>query len=190
MKKWYGNAGSSMNQEGFKKKFGESSTASGKHGEVRCENRLKAMRPSGAVGMSSLSLPESRGDVDFVMVKGKNVVLIDAKLWKAGVWSTNNRGSILLDGKVHYKEPSKNMRWAVDQISRLLGPGYNVHAVVMLMPTNGKKKVETKRLRFPGGIPGMTADKSVKYIRRKLGFLPFGGSRTKEAVSKLSGLVQ
>lgn len=190
MKKWYGTAGKSMGTESFKKAFGNSGHSdAGKLGEQKCEKMLKSIAPMGSVGMSSLSLPESSGDIDFVLVRGRNVVLIDSKLWKAGHYTTK-RGAIYRDGKVAYKKPSRNMTWARDQIQKRLGPGYKIHPVVILMSTGGKKPITASRLKFPGRVPGFASSRGMMYVRFKLGILPGSRARTKEAVDKLRNLVQ
>lgn len=206
LKKWYGSAGASMKTERFQETFDRGNTKAGELGEQILEAKLqKNFMRNGVTGFSSLKLPKSRGDVDFVLVSGRTVLLVDAKLWKTGAYSMKN-DMLYRDGEIYDKKPSRNMTWAVKQLQELLGDDYTIVPMIVLVEFekqgySGKKvtasgSVKVKRgTAFPGGVPLYNQKSGLKRIRGALIKARFTSGPGKKdahekAVAKLRKLVQ
>lgn len=143
-----------------------------------------------------------RGDVDWVVANGREVVLIDVKRWSGRyLWSVPGV-NLPLDGVRPYRMRkqkngpkvwaplSQNMAAALDRYRSAL-PHANVTAMVVFVPTvNGDRDSgprDVRFLRWPGGINSYTAGEGFTELKRRLNW-PEVVEVPSEIMSVLTGL--
>ena len=173
--KWYGKAGSSMSTSSFQSKYADTSQ-SGRAGEVRLESLLKRITDGETIGFSSVRTPKQgyNTDVDFVLVKGNRVLLIDSKLYKQGGFWFSFGGKLFRnfipahrDKAGNHKAMSRNMSMARDAFREKLGNDFIVEAVtVFVRSDDNKPHANTWFTRFPGGIKTLNEASLGGYVHR------------------------
>ena len=162
---------------GLERRYGDDGRA-GERGEVMFERGLANTEISDfyAVAHSvGIPTPPGRkpmdGDVDFIIMNGKNILNIDVKNWSVNepLWTDND--GVFMRGNTHEsKRLSRNMEIAQERWSLALR-GAAVSSMVVFVPSNGaaEKIIDVNRLRWPGDIQSYTAAQSFTEILRRLG---------------------
>lgn len=154
----YGNAGGSLDDfHKWGKGQDQGAADIGKTGEIKTAAYLDklALKPGGPTVLHDLTIPLSRitANIDHVLVSGRNVLLIDAKVWKPGRYWTlsgvNRRGF----EKIPHTE-KKTMSMASDAITGYLrNNGVNVtilHPLLVVWPSSRKADLNLRFLKVPG----------------------------------------
>lgn len=177
----YGKPGTSMGSKGFSNKFGKQNTKTGRKGEVIVFDKLRNpdtgwMREDIPL-FCSLIIPGKNADIDFAMVMGNKVLLVDAKLYRqdGGFFWNFGDSPVMRRNLSRYTSTSGNnvtlSRSAImakDIISKKM-PGYDVEAIVVFTtdPKNPHAKMpNTSFLTYPGGIKAYNDAGAKRFIRR------------------------
>lgn len=177
----YGRAGTSMNSAGFQNKFGKSNSKIGQRGEAvlmhKLRDRNNGWLPAEIPLFCSLIVPGKSSDIDFAMVNGNKILLVDAKMYRQdGGWYWNFGDSpVMRRNFSKYRSKSgnqvklsKSMIMAKDILSQKL-PGYQVEAIVVFTtdPRNPRATApNTTFLTYPGGVKAYNDAGARKFINR------------------------
>lgn len=202
--KVYGRAASTMQDADFQRKVGSYANSAGAKGErimfEKLRNPKNGWIPADTPLFCSLKVPGKSSDIDFAVVRGSKVLLIDAKMYRQDggfYWNYGDRSKMMRNfGPYTTKSGSdmklsKSMDMARDILSRKL-PGFTVESVVIMTSDDSNpqaKKPNTWFLKFPGDITVCNDSSAPRFIRRFLG----GQVRTTDtynAEKYLRGLVQ
>ena len=154
----FGNAGGSLdNFHTWGKGQDQSAADIGKTGEIKTAAILDklANRAGGPTVLHDLNIPLPRitANIDHALVSGRNVLLIDAKVWKPGIYWTfrgvNRRGF----EKIPHTQ-KQTMKMASDAITGYLrNNGVNatiLHPILVVWPSSRKAKLHLRFLKVPG----------------------------------------
>lgn len=182
--KVYGRAASTMSDSGFKRKVGSYANSAGAKGEhilfEKLRNPKNGWVPADTPLFCSLKVPGKNSDIDFVIVRGSKVLLIDAKMYRQDggfYWNYGDRSTMMRNLSTYTTKSgdpmklSKSMVMAKDIISRNL-PGFTVESLVIMTTDDSNpkaKKPMTWFLKFPGDITVCNDSSAPRYIRRFLG---------------------
>lgn len=182
--KVYGTPAATMNDKDFQRKVGKGRAAAGSKGEQLVFNKLRekgGWAPADTPVFCSLKVPGKATDIDFAIVRGSKVLLIDAKMYRQDggfFWNYGDRTHIRR-GFGHYRNSkgetmtlSKSMVMAKDIISRNLPSGFTVEAMVVFTTDNynpNAKMPTTWALKYPGNIAVCNDASAPRFINRFLG---------------------
>jgi hypothetical protein len=152
-----GNAGSSLDDFGSWGTGDAGAARVGKTGEIKTAAFLNALclKAGGPTVLHDLNIPLPRvtANIDHVLVSGRNVLLIDSKVWKPGFYwtlgGTNRRGfeAVPHTGK-------QTMIMAERAIRGLLGnagiDATMVRPILVIWPSSRKSTINTAFLKVPG----------------------------------------
>lgn len=177
----YGKPGSSMGDKSFSKKFGKQNTNTGRKGELIVFDKLRnpdnGWMPHDMALMCSLIVPGKSADIDFAMVMGNKILLVDAKLYRqdGGFYWNFGDSPAMHQNLSRYKTGSgkevnlsRSAIMAKDIISRNM-PGYEVEAIVVFTtdPKNPRAKApNTTFLTYPGGVKAYNDKGAKKFIKK------------------------
>lgn len=177
----YGKPGASMGKKEFSKKFGGSNTKTGRKGELILFDKLRnpdtGWMPHDMALMCSLIVPGKSADIDFAMIMGNKILLVDAKLYRqdGGFFWNFGDSPVMRRNFSKYTSSSGNevhlSRSAImakDIISKNM-PGYEVEAIVVFTtdPKNPHaKSPNTSFLTYPGGIKAYNDKGAEKFIKK------------------------
>jgi len=208
--RYYGNAGTSMGDTNFLKKFGKSNTQAGKMGEVILFHKLREphgwLKSDMPLFCSLIPDKKYKSDIDFAVVMGNKVLLIDAKMYKSGGFYWNIGNTVYRNFRPYKTEKydkkarkrvsspvkmSKSMDMARDRIQRLLGDNYIVESCVILVsnPSSKQSLSTTWFMRYPGNIKVFNEFSGKKFIKKFFKNQEYTKS-TALAEKKLKKLVQ
>lgn len=182
--KVFGTPAATMQDRDFQRKVGKDRASSGNKGEHLVFEKLRRQggwAPADTPVFCSLKVPGKSSDIDFAIVRGSKVLLIDAKMYRQDggfYWNYGDRTHIRR-GLGHYTtrdgkqmKLSKSMIMAKDIISRHLGSGFTVEAMVVLTTDNANSNAKmptTWALKYPGNIPVCNDVSAARFINRFLG---------------------
>ena len=115
-----------------------------------------------------------RGDVDFAIASGHNLVLVDVKAWAPAIyWSIPRLGPMKNLTPLRKSNGewslSNNMNMALERFKAKL-PGVAVSAIVVFVPSGGRGPIpQVDLLMFPGMIRSLRASVSYSRIETVLG---------------------
>jgi hypothetical protein len=182
--------GSGHDGKSLESKFGRQRANIGNQGEDYFSKALVNAGLSQFKTYRSLSIPANSnqtklgGDVDFVIVNGDRMRLIDVKRWAGRLlWTLPLLGRPMngiaplriqktKNGPREWARPSRNMAAALDRFRQKL-PGVDVEAMVAFVPMkdsdrdSGPSNVDL--LGWPGGIRSFTVGQATTELRRVLG---------------------
>lgn len=175
----YGRAATSMGRNGFQGKFGKSNTKAGAKGErILAEKLRDKWLPKEVPLFCSLIVPGKSSDIDFAVVQGNKILLIDAKMyrqdggffwnWGASPSIKRNLSAYTTGRNNNPVTMSKSMSMARDVISRKM-PGYVVESIVVLTTDHNNrnaKQPNTMFLTYPGGVKALNDSAARRYIKR------------------------
>lgn len=153
----FGSAGASLNDFNSWGSGDGSAAKRGQKGEVATAEMLNALadREGGPTVLHDLRIPLKgiKANIDHAVVSGKNVLLIDSKVWKPGFyWTVGGKSRRGFERVPHTEK--KTMEMASQGISGLLASsGVNaniVTPVVAVWPSSDKAKLSLWALKFPG----------------------------------------
>lgn len=175
--KVYGKAAKSMASNEFKKKFGNT-TGAGARGERLLFERLRNhILPSSIPLFCSMHVTGKKSDIDFAIVSGKKILLIDAKYMRQDggfYWNLGHESRSIYKGFGKYKtsngkdiQLSRSMDMAKDIVGKKL-PGFTVESIVVFVTDPRAKNAKmptTTLLHYPGGIKVFNERGANRYIR-------------------------
>lgn len=185
--RYYGNAGTSMGDMSFMKKFGKSNTQAGKMGEMILFHKLREphgwLKSDMPLFCSLIPDRKYKSDIDFAVAMGNKVLLIDAKMYKSGGFYWNIGDKVYrnfgpykterFDKKLGKKtsspvKMSKSMDMARDKVQQLLGDKYTVESCVILVtnPSSKQGLSTTWLMRYPGNIRVFNEYGAEKFINK------------------------
>lgn len=178
--KVFGRAATSMTGRDFQTKFGATNTRAGSRGEQVLFEKLRKkggwLKPDIPL-MCSLKLTGKQSDIDFAIVHGNKILLVDAKMYQqnGGFYWNLGDSPIMHKGLGTYKTSggkqvklSRSMIMAKDIISREL-PGYTVESIVIFTvdPKNRNSTMpNTTFLTYPGGVKALNDRSGKRFIRK------------------------
>lgn len=128
----YGTPGGSL--QGNKSTFGKSKSDVGALGEQQTANMLERTfkKDSDIHVFHDLTIPGSKANIDHVIVRGKNVLVVDSKRWKPGFyWSVG--GKAFRGMKRFEPAESRTVGMANDRLRQLLqGTGARLNGVIVV----------------------------------------------------------
>lgn len=161
----------------------------GAQGEVRTATLLADVesRHPQAAFFHDVVVPNSRGhryNIDHAVVAGTSVLLIDTKVWKPGfLWTMGGKTRRGFEGFDSCDKRSVAM--AHQDIERHLGARAKVvRPLVVVWPSNSKKKLSMWAAQMPGGRLVTDAQ-----LRREVGKFAQGGAADPEIVAQLKRLL-
>ena len=180
--KFYGTPATSMSGREFQKKFGSANTRSGAIGEQKLFEVLRGRNgwlPAHIPLFCSLHTPGAdSADIDFAVVNGNKILLIDAKFWRQNtgfVWNLGDDGENLFEGIRRWKSKngtnykfSRSMIMAKKNIKKAL-PGFQVESIVIMVTDHKYKNTRLPNTRFltaPGGVKVLNMKTAKKYIAK------------------------
>lgn len=160
-------AGFSMEHSDVHYQFGDDAVTVGSRGEKIIAQLLNKWVPSDAVIFPSVKIPGAEADIDFLIVRGNRVLVVDAKYFKSGTIYHSNAASpdYMYENGVQTHRMSHSMDMAVNRLRSLL-PGHVVSGVVILAPHH--KFSDVSNLVWPGGFSTFYGDEAIPVVR---GFL-------------------
>lgn len=177
----YGKPGTSMGNKEFSNKFGKQNTNIGRKGELIVFDKLRNPKdgwmPHDMALMCSMIIPGKQADIDFAMVMGNKILLLDAKLYSqsGGFFWNFGDSPVMRHNLSRYTTSSgkdvklsRSAIMAKDIISQKM-PGYEVEAIVVFTtdPKNPNAKMpNTSFLTYPGGIKAYNDAGARKFIKK------------------------
>jgi len=175
----YGHAGSSFSDQEFVKKTGKSRAKAGQQGEQmlfeKLRNHKNGWLPADAPLFCSLKVPGKQSDIDFAVIRGDKVLLIDAKIFRqvgGFFWNMGSARDFMNHNFGKYKNSrgeemylSKNMAMARDIVSKNM-PGFKVESIVVCMTYPGKPVTNTMFFKYPGNIRVLSIKSAPRYIAK------------------------
>lgn len=175
----YGQVGTSFSDNDFVKKTGKKRASAGQKGEQMLFEKLRNQKngwlPADAPLFCSLKVPGKASDIDFAVIRGDKVLLIDAKIFRqigGFFWNMGAARDFMNHNFGRYKNSSgkemhlgKNMDMARDIVSRNM-PGFKVESVVICMTYPGKPVTNTMFLKYPGNIRVLSVKSAPRYIAK------------------------
>lgn len=175
-KRFYGNAGASFAQDDFQYK---DTAKSGALGERILAKKLDKWVPEGFSIFCSLRVPGKRSDVDFAIVAGGDVLLVDAKLFRQDggfLWNMGSESKNIYRYLSPYTTAkgkrinlSRSMIMAKDIYSRHIKTAVKVEPIVVITnnpKTKNAKMPVTWALTYPGGVKVYNDRAAERYIRK------------------------
>lgn len=111
------------------------------------------------------------GNIDHVILRGNNVVVIDSKKWKAGFYYTVAGTSFRapLHRAKHCDKATVSL--AVDRLRKFLPKSAVVSGLIVVHPANPAASANVTFLRPPGGIAAVQADteRCTRLLKRLVG---------------------
>lgn len=189
----YGQAGKSLGESKTRSKFGQGNARAGMVGERYLSDAIRRNVSTRNYTMyQSLRMPSMLGqkkyhdvDIDFALVSGNKVVLIDSKMWSAKhfYWSFFGR---VMKGFEPGEVMSKNMEMARARFRDAL-PGHQVEAIVCFVPTRGGKLPKSVGLLFwPGMIRSYMPNDALVKAAKVLGEPKPASERIQSVLGKLT----
>ena len=127
----------------------------GHAGELRTAAVLDpiARTPAGPTVLHDLTIPGSRANIDHALVRGRDVLLIDSKQWKPGLyWTMPGLGTFRGWERFSYADKT-TMTMAVDKVrAHLEANGVKARVLtplVVIWPSSKRGAVRTTFLRIP-----------------------------------------
>ena len=170
-----GTPGGSLND--LSGKFGAGQTAAGRDGEIRTARRLADIcKPGGPTVLHDLVLPMTgiTANIDHILISGRDVRILDSKMWAPGVYWTiaghTRRGLT----RVSHAD-KRTMAMAVTAINKqLAGTGVRFvmkRPVLVVWPSNTKKQMMLRLFR-PVGAKATTGPRFASRIGHYAGTKP------------------
>lgn len=182
--KFFGSPATSMGNKEFSDKFGVTNTRSGQIGEQKLFETLRGRGgwlPAHIPLFCSLHTPGSdSADIDFAIVNGNRILLIDAKYWRQDsgfLWNFGDDGANMFEGIKRWKNKSgkpyhfsRSMIMAKNNIAKAL-PGFQVEAIVIMVTDHKYKNTRLPNTTFltaPGGVKVLNMRSAKRYIAKYL----------------------
>ena len=127
---------------------------SGSRGEVKVMELLQEWCPNDSIIFPSVKIPGQgvEADIDFCVIRGNRILLVDAKNYKGGVTYSSDTSDpehrIIENGVFGGKNMGQSMTMAVNRLQKIL-PGYVVDGLVLFAPLGEPSDV--RNLVWPGG---------------------------------------
>lgn len=177
---FFGKPATSMNTSEFKNQFGSVNTRSGQIGEQKLFEYLRGKGgwlPAHIPLFCSLHTPGAdRADIDFAVVNGNRVLLIDAKYWRQDsgfLWNFGDNGEYMFEGFGRWKSKngkpyhfSRSMIMAKENIQRDL-KGFQVESIIVMVTDHKYKNTRLPNTMFltaPGGVKVLNMKSAKRYI--------------------------